>query len=380
MRIHGMRITRRQWALGLAAFSACGRKKATGFPGYALVSTAGENSVAAVDLTLFRLVKQIDVGAPPATVVPTTFGRSLVLTPSTGSVHVLDAELRRVSSHKLADQLSVIRISPDQKLLVAIGAMPPELILADAHSLRLMRRQRLDSAPVALDVASVPYAAVSTGAHATVQLFHLETGRSWQAQMPGDVGTVRFRADGQLLLAANLRERSLTALNVPVLQIIADLPLAMAPENLCFNADAGQLFVSGDGMDAVAIVFPYDTLEVEQTILAGRDPGVMACSSDPAYLFVASHSGSDVCILGVDNRKMIGIVEVGVRPSYITVTPDSQYALVLEELSGDMAVIRVTAIRTSAEANRTKSGAALFTMIPVGSRPVHAAIVPKPLV
>ena len=52
----------------------------------------------------------------------------------------------------------------------------------------------------------------------------------------------------------------------------------MQPENLCFNSDQGQLFVTGEGMDGVAIVFPYNTLEVEQTVLAGRDPGVMACS------------------------------------------------------------------------------------------------------
>lgn len=373
-----MRITRREWALGFVVIAGCSRKKATAFPGYALISTAGENSVAVVDLTLFRLVKQIDVGAPPAAVVADS-DRSFVLTPSTGSVHVLDAGLRRRSSQKFADELSGIRLSADGKLLVAIAGAAAEFITADAGSLQVIRRQKLDAAPLSLDVASAPYAAVST-AHSAVELFQLETGRTWRAQMPGKIGAVRFRADGQLLLAANLGDRSLTALNVPALQVIADLPLAMEPQNLCFNANAGQLFVSGDGMDAVAIVFPFDTLEVEQTILAGRDPGVMACSADPAYLFVASHSGSDVCILGVDNRKMIGIVEVGVRPSYITVTPDSQYALVLDELSGDMAVIRVKGIRTSAKANRTKSGAALFTMIPVGARPVHAAIVPKPLV
>ena len=191
--------------------------------------------------------------------------------------------------------------------------------------------------------------------------------------MQGEIGVLRFRADGQLLLVPCLYDHSLTAVQVPGLQRVTELPLGMAPENLCFNSDAGQLFVSGDGMDAVAIVFPYDTLEVEQTVLAGRDPGVMACSANPAYLFVASHSGSDVCILNVDSRKVIGIVEVGQKPAYITVTPDSQYALVLDEISGDMAVIHVSAIR----ANRTKSGAALFTMVQVGAKPIQAAIVPK---
>ena len=199
-------------------------------------------------------------------------------------------------------------------------------------------------------------------------------------RMPGPLGEVRFRADGKLLLAANCREQMLTGLDVPGLETVVDLPLAMQPQNLCFNSDGGQLFVTGTGMDGVAIAFPYVPLEVEQTVLAGRDPGAMACSENPAYFFVASASGSDVCILDIDTRKMIGLVEVGQQPSFIAVTPDSQYALVLNERSGDMAVIRIAPIQANtadAAKMRGKAGASLFTMLPVGSRPVQAVIVPR---
>lgn len=368
-----MKTSRREW-LALTLFAACGRKKATGYPGYALIATSGENSVAAVDLTSFRLVRQVAVAAPPTAILPAN-DRSLVLTPSIGSIQVLDSGLRLGSSFKLADELSAIRLTADQTRLIAISASASELLIADASSLKVQRRHKLAGEPVALDVAdTAPYAAVSSK-QGFVELFHVETGQRWRAQRAGQIGGLRFRADGQLLLVAGLSDRSLIALQAPGLQTIAELPLGMAPENLCFNSDAGQLFVSGSGMDAVAIVFPYDTLEVEQTVLAGRDPGVMACSANPAYLFVASHSGSDVCILNVDNRKVIGIVEVGQKPVFITVTPDSQYALVLDEVSGDMAVIHLPAIKV----NRNKSGAALFTLLAVGANPVHAAIVPRQL-
>jgi DNA-binding beta-propeller fold protein YncE len=166
----------------------------------------------------------------------------------------------------------------------------------------------------------------------------------------------------------------MVVLDVPSLQVIAELPLAMRPDNLCFYG-AGQLFVSGAGMDGVAIVFPYGTLEVEQTVLAGRDPGVMACSEIPGYLFVGSASGSNVCILNVDDRKMIGLVDVGGKPAYIGITPGDQYALVLDADSGDMAVIYIPYIHVVA--NRRETGAALFTMISVGNKPVHAAVVPR---
>jgi YVTN family beta-propeller protein len=198
--------------------------------------------------------------------------------------------------------------------------------------------------------------------------------------MPGKIGAVRFRGDGRMLLVANYHDRSLTALDVPSLQIIADLPLAMVPENLCFSTDQGQLFVTGAEMDGVAIVFPYQTLEVDQTVLAGRTPGVMACSDSPPYLFVASRDASDVSVLNIQTRATIGVVEVGQKPGFVAITPDSEYALVLNEKSGDVAVIHIPAIQGHKLAPgmvlSTMIGP-LFTVIPVGSRPVSAAIIPQ---
>ncbi len=372
-------MTRREWMAlgGLVLSSACRPRKGTGYAGYALIATSGEDSVAVVDLTAFRLVKAIPLGARPTAVLPYgSAGHSLVLTPGTGSVHLVNPALKVVLSRKLADELSAMRVTADGKRLLALAPNSRELIEADPVSLRVVRRHKLEFAPVHIDLASAldvaPYAAVSTGEHGTVELFQLQTGQRWRAQMRGAAGTMRFRNDGQVLLVADVRERSLTALTVPSLGVIAELPLGMKPENLCFNFDQGQLFVSGDGMDGVAILFPFQ-FQVEQTVLAGRDPGVMACSENPAYLFVGSHSGSDVCILNVDTRKVIAMVDIGEPPTYITTTPDSQYALILDERAGDMAVIHIPAIR----ANNAKSGASVFTMLPVGEKPVHAAVVAR---
>jgi YVTN family beta-propeller protein len=353
--------------------AACARKKGTGYPGYALIATSGDNSIAAVDLTRFQLAKIISVGAPPTAVLAgVASSHHYVLTPGNGSVHIVDANLNVIASRKLSNDIAEIRLTSDGKRLIAIAGSARELIEADPVSLSVVARHPLSDPPKQFDISSSGHIAISGGRHCSVELLDLASGRHTSAQMSGAVGQVRFRADGKLLLASNLGDRSLTAFSVPGLRVVTELPLAMQPQNLCFNADAGQLFVSGEGMDAVAIVFPYQ-FEVDQTVLAGRDPGVMGCSASPSYLFVASGSGSDISILDIDTRKMIGIVNVGQKPAFITVTPDDQYALVLNEQSGDMAVIHVQAIR----ANRSKTGASLFTMLAVGSKPVQAAIVPR---
>jgi DNA-binding beta-propeller fold protein YncE len=384
-------MTRRQWLAGstLLILSACRARKGSGFPGYALISNAGDGSLAVVDLTEFRLLRAIPVGAPASDTIVGQNGRSFVLTPTTGSVHIIDRELRVAKARKFSDKLSAMCLSPDGRDLIAVAPGARELIVADASSLQLKARHKLGAEPVWINVPPAPrigesakprYVAVSSGASGTVELIDYGTGQRWRRDLAGALGAVRFRADGERLLVANLHDRCISALTTPALQTIADLPLGMAPENLCFNADQGQLFVSGEGMDAVAIIFPYNPLEVDQTVLAGRDPGVMACSESPAYLFVGSHNGSDVCILNVDSRKMIGIVDAGLRPTYITVTPDSRYALVLSESAGTMAVIHIPAVAANASNAakwRNKGTAGLFTLLTVGDRPVHAAVVPR---
>ena len=154
------------------------------------------------------------------------------------------------------------------------------------------------------------------------------------------------------------------------------LPIAVRPDHLCFNqstepgnTDGGQLFVTGEGMDAVVIVYPYHTPEVGSTVLAGHAPGAMAASR--RFLFVASPQSGDVSILNIGTQKMIGVLPVGNDPGFIVITPDDQYALMLNRKSGDVAVLYADLnphIRYKERAGK------LLTVIPVGSKPVSAAI------
>jgi YVTN family beta-propeller protein len=128
-------------------------------------------------------------------------------------------------------------------------------------------------------------------------------------------------------------------------------------------------------MDAVVIVFPFTT-EIWQTVLAGRAPGAMAVTDSPSFLLVANPETNSVTVLDVDSQKLVALVEVGQRPGQILLTPDQQYALVLNEGSGDMAVIRTYSLRSPQLASRSRfKSAPLFTMIPVGEKPVSAAVV-----
>ena len=157
-------------------------------------------------------------------------------------------------------------------------------------------------------------------------------------------------------------------------KLVVRLPLPLEPRQFCFSEDEGQIFVSGPGMDAVVIVYPYRT-EIGETILAGRAPAAMAVVG--SYLLVTNPETNSVTALDIDTYRLAAVVDVGREPRHILITPDRQYALVLNEKSGDLAVIRVASLAT--HRYKTVGGffqkPPLFSMLAVGNKPVSAAVV-----
>jgi hypothetical protein len=377
--------TRRSLILaGLAAFAGadagCLRRKGTGYPGYALIAAAADAAISVVDLRGFRLAGKIDVHAAPSAVLAQgSVGDALVITGANGTLHLLDLEgLTRRASFRVADDLSGGRLLPDGRRAAVISPASRQLLVVDLEARRVSQRFRLAGTPADLDLGVTDTGAVRVGVamadhmpnSGLVEQFELATGAHNRQYVSSSLGSLRYRNDAGFLFVANYEGGSITVLDGPSLSPIADLPLALRPEQLSFSADHGQLFVAGAGMDGIAIIFTYQPLIVEQTVLAGRAPGPMACSAEPAYLFVASKTGSEVSILSIQSRQVIAVVEAGKNPQQILMTPDNQYALILYGQSGELAVIRIPTITH----NRHKNGAALFTMIPIGDQPVGAAI------
>jgi YVTN family beta-propeller protein len=173
------------------------------------------------------------------------------------------------------------------------------------------------------------------------------------------------------LLCGNRGNRTVTIFDVEQSRVVAHLPVAVSPENFCFKAaNDGELYVTGAGVDALVVIYPYQS-EVYETRLVGRSPGAMAVSSSPEYLFVANTESDNVTVMNVETGKTIAVA-VGAEPRHIAVTPDDQYALTLNRRSGDMAVIRIPAFENKDRAKWAPTP--LFTMIPVGAKPVSAAI------
>jgi hypothetical protein len=357
---------------------ACRSSPRAGFRGYAFIANEEGQAVAAVDLQALAVARHIPLDSAPVEVVALdTRPFVYALTPENGSIQEIRAD-HLTFARKLAAGSKAIGmcVAPGEHAMYVLVKEPKALVRVSLDRFAVDWKLPLSEEPHEFAISPDGKTAAVSSAE-SVRLVNL-AGRSLGAPLgrPADIGAVRFLSDSKRLIAANRSERLLSIYDVDSNRLIVHLPIAVRPDNLTFNqstepgnTDGGQLFVTGEGMDGVVIVYPYHTPEVGSTVLAGHAPGAMAASRKS--LFVASPQSGDVSILDIGTQKMIGVLPVGNDPGFIVITPDDQYALILNRKSGDVAVLYADLNPHIRYKERTGK---LLTVIPVGSKPVSAAI------
>jgi len=361
-----VKFTRRH-LFAAAAAAGCGRP-GSGYQGFALAAAAGSKSVAIVDLLAFSRKGSIGLPYEPTALVahpdPTAQSAFAIMAHNAAVAEVSpqsDAAVRRIT---LPSRPRAFRAAHNRLYWIAedhnwLGAV-------DLKRWSNIAPIPLAGRPVALDVSQkrqLAAVALETGA---VQMVPLDGGPPVPPiDIGAGLGSLCFRSDGNCLLVAEPSARILSVIDTNARSLMVRLKLALEPQRLRMKSDGGQLFITGTGVDGVAIVYPYRA-EVAQTFLSGRRPGEMADSVAPDYLFVSNPEAGSVTVFSIDTQKVVAVTGVGTQPGPIAITPDQQYALVLNQGSGDLAVIRIAAITPTAGKEKR---APLFTMIPVGSNP-----------
>lgn len=352
--------------IGALSAPACRRAAPPGADSLILVANRDGEAVAVVDLQAFAAIRHIPVKGKPTTLAGLPGSGAVALTPENGTLHQVNLERLAVErSRQVAPHATTMGLGRGGALYVLAGRW---FIRVNARTLATEWQLGLPEPGVSFDLSMTTPHAVIVGRDGRIVAIDLESRRiAWQQQVLERPGPVRFLKNGRLILAGDPAHERLLILDPVAGRLVVELPLSLAPERFCFKQDGGQLFVTGTGRDAVAVVYPFQT-QVAGTILAGRTPGVMAASPD--LLFVANPNSGEVTVMEIRTHKVRAIVPVGQKPNRIIVTPDNAFALVLNEASGDIAVIRVDAMM-----GRRMKAAPLFTMIPVGSGPVDAVAV-----
>jgi YVTN family beta-propeller protein len=368
-------LSRRALLAGVVA-TACSRKRASRYHGWLFVSSGEGKSVAVADLAFFRRVIDIPLGVAPDQLLHSAGRVFAVCRDGLSLIEIDPVKLAVAGKIGLPGKPVSARLAPDGMAALILTEEPNLLISVDLAKRRVTARLSLPGAASDLDLDDIQ-AAISIPARnsiARVSLPSFKMAGTTDVAVP--CGALRFRRDGKTILAGATAAREIVTIDSASGKLLARLPLPLAPSRFCFNDNGGQMFVTGAGVDAVAIVKPFQN-EVDQTILAGHTPYAMAVSDSRNLLFVTNLESGDLTILDIENRTVAASVHVGENPGDVLLTPDGEYALVIDRRTGNVSVVRIPTVLGhdpgALGKARTKP---LFTVFPTVADARSAIIVP----
>src|SRR5262249_31009284 len=141
-------------------------------------------------------------------------------------------------------------MSPDEQSMYVLLREPKALAAVDLDSLKVTWRVLLPEAPAALAV-SPDGKNIALSSTASVRMIDVNNRQPSAPMSEGDFGAVQFVAEGKNLAAANLGDRRLSIYDTASQKLLTHLPVVLRPDRFCLSRDNGQLFITGDGLDAV---------------------------------------------------------------------------------------------------------------------------------
>ncbi len=241
----------------------------------------------------------------------------------------IDCESHAILSRgKTGSEPIVARVTPDGKSVLVVNRGEATLGVHDASSLAL--RTVVGVIPQPEDVSIVP--------------------------------------DSSLAFVLSSTERRISVVDLRRGVLLTNLELAGNPSQMLLKPDGGELYVISPEAHGLEVINTR-THEVGDYMVLGSGPTRGVLSGDASRLYVSDTAAGHVIPVDVANRRVIREpgprkefpVPAGQSPAALRFDPNESLALIVNQGSGDLAVIRVL----------TNS---LLTMIPVGDHPHDLAV------
>ncbi len=364
-------------ALGL---TGCQRRDFPNYPAnyreYAYISNGGSNTVTVLDVVNMRQDRVIAVGSNPSGLgVNPRRNEVYVVNSGSGTVSVIDAESNRVTAtmrvqkqpyfidvdaqgerayvaNSRSNNVSVLdlglrreigvigagegpgmaRISGDGKTVVITNRSSGSVSIADARTFKV--RSSFDHCPGATDAIIMPD---SSKAFVTCSGGH-------QVMVIG-----LAHGTGSDPLAADV--------------LLTFMDVGKSPVHIVLKPDGGEAFVSNYDSDTISEITTTSN-EVGGAYLMGAHPVRGLVNADNSLLYVSDFSAGRVGVYSIDDGKLIGPgVKVGEGPDALAFSASGHFLLVVNALSGDIAVLKTGSNPPS-----------LLTLFPAGRSPNDIAV------
>ncbi len=315
--------------------------------------------------TLAAWVRGATLAAPLAGPAPELHTR-IVQTNSAGDhVDIIDP-----AANKIVGSIPGIEVghgaaaSPDGSRIYVSNESDSTLDVIDARTLRVTSRIPLSGHPnniAASHDGRRVYVAIAQapGAVDVVDIPSLKRVKSIPIKGAGHNAYVT--PDGRWVVAGSVAGNSMTVIDQQTEQVAWDMVFDLGVRPMAFEAGKDgatkRIFVQLTNLNGFAVVDFAKHKEVQRVelpkIRAGKEPVLeggntshgMAVSADNSRLVVNSRLNGALYVYALPSLKLLGSVDVGTAPDWVTLTPDGKTAYVANAGSNNVSVIDLAGLR-----------------------------------
>jgi len=292
------------------------------------------------------------------------------------NVHVIDPATNRIVGEITGIEINhgVVAASDGSRIYVSNEA-ESTLDVVDGATLRVITHIRLSGHPnnisMSIDGKRI-YVAIKSESGAVDVIDTASLSLAKTIPIHGSGHNTFVTPDGRYVVAGSVAGDSATVIDVATEAVVwtKDFGLGVRPIAFDRNPDGTtrHMFVQLSGLNGFAVVdfaTHEETARIElPKLAAGKSPVLeggseshgMAVTADNSTLVVDSRLNSAVYMYSLPDLKLIGSVDVGISPDWVTLTPDGRYAYVACAGSNSVSVVDIKELKE-------------VTRIPVGQVP-----------
>jgi YVTN family beta-propeller protein len=281
------------------------------------------------------------------------------------NIHIIDP-----ATHKIVGEIKDIPINhgaaaaPDGRRLYFSGEAQRTLDVVDAKTLAVTKRIPLSGRPNNIAIAkngSKVYVGIAAqpGAVDVIDTTSLEKVKSIPTR--GGIHNVYVTPDGKYMVAGSIAGRNMGVYDTATDELAWSLfDEGVRPMAFEANPDGStkRIFVQLSGFHGFAVVDFAQRKEVSRIQLpeipvAQRHTGTfngspshgLGVAPDGKSLWVTSRVNSRVYGYTLPDLKLIGDVEIGKEPDWVTFTPDSKFAYISSSGNNTVSAVDITAVK-----------------------------------
>jgi len=301
----------------------------------------------------------------------------IIQTNSAGDdVHVIDpvtnAVVGRITGIEVGHGVAV---APDGSRIYVSNEADTTLDVVDGRTLRVTNKVPLSGHPnniAANREGTRVYVAIREEPGAVDVIDTVALQRVKSIPIKGAVHNTYVTPDGRYVVAGSIAGKNATIIDAKTEQPawVMDFELGVRPMAFETNADRStkRMFVQLTEFNGFAVVDFTTHKEVTRIELPKLGPGKtavleggnashgLAVSADGKRLVVDSRLNSAVYVYSLPELELLGSVDVGTAPDWVTLTPDGKFAYVANAGSNSVSVVDLIALKE-------------VTRIPVGQVP-----------